>query len=424
MQGGCICENCSYLRIGTGNVEIAGLFAPKPLGMSYANDWTREMEAKGLPELKALYKLYGAEDNVMGKHFAFDHNYNQVSRELMYTWFNKHLHLGWTEPVEEKLFVPVPPQELSVFDAEHPRPADATGAEGVRKWFREQSEKQMAALFPKDASTSAEFHKVVGVALREMVGRFPTQEQIKIHMPPKESKFGEYTLHQAIFGHTGEGDRIPSVGLVPKDFAGAVAIWVHPQGKASLFENAQVAPAVKALLDQKIAVMAPDVLMTGEQAGTPRAIEKRYAGYTFGYNRPLIAEQVRDVVTAVALAKYGIKAERVYLIGWDKMGPAAIMARAVCGPLVARCVADMAHSRFDTIERTDDPKLLPGALKYGGLPAFAALNAPGELFTHNHAGTSSGRIMKAVYDATGAANRSKREPQLATPEQVVEWLTR
>src|SRR5204863_9442369 len=53
MQGGCICENCSYLRIGTGNVEIAGLFAPKPLGMSCANDWTREMETKGLPELKA-----------------------------------------------------------------------------------------------------------------------------------------------------------------------------------------------------------------------------------------------------------------------------------------------------------------------------------------------------------------------------------
>ena len=28
MQGGCTCENCSLLRIGTGNVELAGLFAP------------------------------------------------------------------------------------------------------------------------------------------------------------------------------------------------------------------------------------------------------------------------------------------------------------------------------------------------------------------------------------------------------------
>src|SRR5437016_4049016 len=49
MQGGCICENCSYLRQGIGNIDIAGVFAPKPLGMSGANDWTKEIETKGLP---------------------------------------------------------------------------------------------------------------------------------------------------------------------------------------------------------------------------------------------------------------------------------------------------------------------------------------------------------------------------------------
>ena len=43
MQGGCVCENCSLLRVDTGNVEIAGLFAPKPQAMSAANDWTKEM---------------------------------------------------------------------------------------------------------------------------------------------------------------------------------------------------------------------------------------------------------------------------------------------------------------------------------------------------------------------------------------------
>src|SRR5205814_1366844 len=58
MQGGCICENCSYLRVGTGNIELAALFAPKPLGMSGADDWTIDIETKGLPELKALYRLY------------------------------------------------------------------------------------------------------------------------------------------------------------------------------------------------------------------------------------------------------------------------------------------------------------------------------------------------------------------------------
>src|SRR5205085_213867 len=79
MQGGCVCENASYLRVGAGNIDLAGIFAPKPLGMSGANDWTIDIETKGLPELKALYKLYDAEDKVLAKCFPqFGHNYNQV----------------------------------------------------------------------------------------------------------------------------------------------------------------------------------------------------------------------------------------------------------------------------------------------------------------------------------------------------------
>jgi len=140
MQGGCICENASCLRQGIGNVDIAGAFAPKPLAMTGANDWTREIETKGLPELKALYKLYGAEDRVTAKYLNFAHNYNQVSREMMYNWFNKHLDLGLTGPVVEKPFVPVPPKELSVYDEQHPRPKDAVGAERLREYMTEASD--------------------------------------------------------------------------------------------------------------------------------------------------------------------------------------------------------------------------------------------------------------------------------------------
>ncbi len=46
MQGGCTCENACLLRVGTGNVEFAALFAPKPQGMTTANDWTREMATR------------------------------------------------------------------------------------------------------------------------------------------------------------------------------------------------------------------------------------------------------------------------------------------------------------------------------------------------------------------------------------------
>src|SRR3954452_21699563 len=44
MQGGCVCENAPLYRVGTNNVELACLFAPKPEGAAAANDWTKDFE--------------------------------------------------------------------------------------------------------------------------------------------------------------------------------------------------------------------------------------------------------------------------------------------------------------------------------------------------------------------------------------------
>jgi dienelactone hydrolase len=103
MQGGCTCENACLLRVNTSNVEFAGLFAPKPQGMTCANDWTKEMSSKGFPELKQLYTLLGAPNNVTlkrGEHFP--HNYNVVARSAFYSWLNRHFKLGQQEPVIER----------------------------------------------------------------------------------------------------------------------------------------------------------------------------------------------------------------------------------------------------------------------------------------------------------------------------------
>ena len=172
MQGGCICENCSYLRQDTGNVELAALFAPKPLGMTGADDWTKEIETKGFPELKALYKLYGAEDKVMAKCFPqFKHNYNQVSREVMYTWFNRHLGLGFRRSRSRRSRSSRcrPPGTVRVRRR-------ASAPEGRRQCRtvaavhdRKESDKQIAALVPKDAKILEEYRKVMGrTALRVM----------------------------------------------------------------------------------------------------------------------------------------------------------------------------------------------------------------------------------------------------------------
>jgi dienelactone hydrolase len=427
MQGGCICENCSYLRLNTGNIEIAGLFAPKPLGMSGAHDWTQEIETKGLPELKALYRLYGAEDKVMAKAFSqFEHNYNQVSRELMYNWFNKHLQLGQPEPVVEKPFVPVPPKELSVYDEAHPRPADATGAEGLRKYLAEASDQQMAALRPKDAGSLAIFGHVVGTALTTMIGdKLPAPEEVEAtDMEVGDADVGSIR-DQASISRQGEGERIPTTLLRGRRFRGSVVVWVHPAGKASLFHDGKLVPLADRILSKGAAILAPDLFLTGGSgAAAAPAVNPKYAGFTFGYNRTLLANRVHDILTTIAYARQLQGTRTVSLVGWEEAGPWTILAAALAGPAVARTAADMNQFRFEKVTRTDDSMMLPGALKYGGLPAFAALCAPSELWLQNTAGTGCEKWMRPAYEAADAGQRLRESAEKVGEDETVDWLVR
>ncbi|OAI48089.1 hypothetical protein AYO44_01190 [Planctomycetaceae bacterium SCGC AG-212-F19] len=426
MQGGCICENCSYLRVGTGNIELAGLFAPKPLGMSAANDWTREMETKGLPELKQLYKLYGAEDKVMARHAAFPHNYNQVSREWMYNWFNKHLNLGQAEPVVEKPFVPVAPKDLSVFDDQHPVPKDAVAAEGLRKYLSETSDKQIHALLPKDAEALKEYRRVIGTALRVMVNdRLPGKDQIEEKEIGIQTDKDGYRVRQLVLGRKGEGEQIPAIAIGGKQYKGTLVVWIHPAGKQSLWEAGKLTAAAKALLDKQAIILAPDVFLTGEFAGAkPAAVNTGYAGYTFGYNRSLLANRVHDILTAIGYAKTHKDVKTVHLIGWDQAGPWALLARPLCRDAVARTAVDFDQFRFDKVRTTTDDMMIPGALKYGGLPAFAGLCAPAPLYLHNVPGSGMGEWVKPAYAASGKTDQMENLAEKAAPEKVVEWILR
>jgi dienelactone hydrolase len=425
MQGGCVCENCSYLRMGTGNVEFAGLFAPKPLGMTGADDWTINIERKGLPELKALYKLYGAEDGVIARCFPqFKHNYNQVSREVMYNWFNKHLKLDLSDPVVEKPFKPVPPKELSVYDESHPRPADSVGAERLRQYLTEQSDKQIEALRPKDAAGLAEYRRIFGTALRVMMhDRLPSVAEVEeVRMGEMEKQDG-FSSRRFFLTRKGQNERIPALGLLPPDFDGTVVVWIHPRGKASLFQDGKLVRAAKQILDRKGAILAVDVFGTGELTPDKSlAVKAQYAGYTFGYNRTLLAQRVHDILTALAFAKGHEKTKTVHLVGFEKAGPWVLLARGLCGDAVTRTAADFNGFRFEQVRTTADEMMQPGALKYGGLPALAALAAPAELYVHNHQGTGAGSWLKTVYESAGAKEKLHRSPDKTAEEKVVEWL--
>ena len=369
MQGGCVCENASYLRRDTGNVELAGLIAPKPVAMSGADDWTREIMTKGLPELRQLYKMHNAEENVAAKAWVqFPHNYGQPSREFMYGWFRKHL-LNAPGPVVEAAYVPLPVAALKVYDATHPRPAGELAAKPLREAMAKASDAQLAAL---PAAAKA---KVVAGALRAMLGTtVPVAGGVSVGEYASTDGPG-YTRHAATLGRTGTGDAVPAVGYVPANFDHAAAVlWVHPDGLKSAEGKAGLTPEVAALVKAGVAVLAIDVLGVGTQAfAKPRVVNKNYAGFTFGYNRALVAERVHDILTALGNLRDNAKIKTVHLAGWGDLGPVALLAAALAPPgSFGKIAADANRFRFEAIASMDDPMMLPGAVKYGGLPGLTA----------------------------------------------------
>jgi len=420
MQGGCICENCSLFRVGTGNIELAAVFAPKPMAMSGAKDWTEEIETKGYPELKQLWKLLGKEDNVLAKAFPqFPHNYNQVAREMMYGWFNKHL-LGTDKPVAELPFQPVAPAELRVFDDKHPRPADELKSKPLRAKLTEASDKQIGKLLPTDKASVLEYQGVIKVALRAMIAD-ELPKEVAVRQKAVETKHDGYSMFRGMIGRSGETDALPFASVFGDKPDGRTVIWLHPKGKASLFDGKQLNPSAKTLVDAGWTVVAPDVLGTGELTpAKPFAVSEIYAGFTYGYNRPLFADRVHDVLTTVAFTRM-LKSKATHLIGWGEFGPIAIVARAAAGDAIGKLIADANRFHFADLKKPTDPMMLPGALKYGDLPAFVALGAPGKTAIFN-ADFGANNPAERTYASLGEAKALETKKTAMTADEVAAWL--
>ena len=220
MQGGCTCENAALLRVGTGNVELAGIFAPQPQMLLAANDWTKEMATKGFPDLKKLYSLLGAADKVQLNPFVqFPHNYNGVSRHAMYGWMNQHLNLQADKNLQERPFTPLTARELTVWGEGHPQPAGGADFERqLLRWWANDSRQQLRDLIPTNAKQLRRFKEVVGGGIDTVVGReLPASKDIDYEQTEKLDR-GSYLLIKGLLKHRGYGEELPTVFLYPKSW--------------------------------------------------------------------------------------------------------------------------------------------------------------------------------------------------------------
>ena len=446
MQGGCTCENADYLRISAGNIDIAALAAPKPLAMVAANDWTKELLTKGYPDLKSLYKMLDHEDRVDAHAFThFEHNYNAVTRTTIYNFLNKQFQLGQKEPVIERDFKPLTVAEMSVWDAQHPKPSgDQVGdahERAVVKWLTEDSARHIAALMPKDEKSLAQFRRVVGGAFDTMIGRRVDDAGAVDWELKDKSDAGDHLAMAGLVTSRDKGEQLPALFLHPKDnWNKQVVVWVSDKGKAGLLDDSGApTPAVAKLLQAGYSVASADLLYQGEFVsdsqqtspaearmvgyGNAREPWQKAAVYTYGYNRPLFAQRVHDVLTLVRLIRtdeHGT--EKIHLVGLGKVaGPIAAAARAQAGGSIDKAAIDTGGFRFASLEKLNDVMFLPGAVKYGDMPALLALGAPGRLWL---AGEGDAAAVKAAYAAAGRTDGVAVTGGSADALSVAEWLIR
>src|SRR5260370_30563871 len=95
--------------------------------------------------------------------------------------------------------------------------------------------------------------------------------------------------------------------------------------------------------------------------------------------------------------------KNVHLVGTGEAGTWVILARARAGDEVTRSIADLNGFAFSRITRMDDPMLLPGALKYGGIGGIAAVGVPRETYVF-----SAGTLPPEEFAGLEAVNKAAR----------------
>lgn len=377
MQGGCTCENSTLMRLTEGNVAFAALFAPKPLGLTAADDWTKNMKTEGFPQLQKTYELLGAPDKVMlHSRTEFGHNYNLPSRQAMYRWFNHHLNLGSGKPDVERAHKLLTEKDLTVWNNEHPKPEG--GEDFERKLLADLTKES-------DAKTLAdpEIAKMGWKAIldSDLKNSGHTEWQLV-----KKSDRGSYLEMPGLHNNTTYQEQVPAIWLFPKSqWNKRAVIWLSPMGKAGLYDaHGKLVPEVKKLLADGNTVCGIDLFMQGEflSDGKPITATRRVgnnresAAYTLGYNRPLFVQRLHDILSTIAMIQadqHG--AGKIDLVGLKGAGHWAAAANYVAGHALDRVALAPDGFKFIKVNDIRHPDLLPGAAKYGDLD-FLLNNAP------------------------------------------------
>jgi len=339
MQGGSPCENAPGLRVGAFNVEFAAMMAPRPLLMvSATGDWTRNTPKEEYPAVRGIYELYDRAAMVEQVQIDAPHNYNQASREAVYTFFGKHALKESGAKVAERGIRVERLQDMLVL---HGRtlPEGALSHEGLFAQWKRMAAAHNERPWDRDTRRSR---------LRLALGaEWPARVQ-------------DQAQGERVVLSRGQGDRVPGLWFPG---SGAAVLVVHPQGS----EAVRGWPAVKKLIEAKRPVLLIDAFQTGA-AAAPRDRSHRHF---LTFNRSDEAHRVQDILTALAFLQ-GRGQGRVELLGIDEAGVWSVFAAALA-PVPVQITPPAGFSGTD--EEFLRQMFAPGIQRAGGWKAALLLAA-------------------------------------------------
>ena len=429
MQGGCYCENCNYLRVGTGNVELAALFAPRPQAMTAANDWTRDMMNDGYPELKWLYAMIGNEEDVYCRPMLhFKHNYNYVTRATMYQWMNRYLELGLDDPVIESDYEPLSADECAVWNDKYPAPEEAgiEHEQRVCRWLDEQANQALTELEPSDEDSLAKYRHVVGNAWQVLFDQnLPGEDVLTVDVTDR-IEIGDIPVRKALLRNTANQSELPILiaGAHDADKASKVVVWTDGRGKAAGFNSdGHPTPQLKQLVNKGATVILPDLLGQGEFNANPQPLaiqrlvkdERSYSAFTYGYNRTLASQRCGDLLAVIAHAAQG-ETKQICLLSTDGSASWSAAAAAIAGKTIDQAIIQSDRFRFANAENYREATFVPGAVKYGDLPSLLALRAPNRTCIVGEPKVPG--IVSAAYQASKASDHVSLSNKESLIDQV------
>jgi len=149
-----------------------------------------------------------------------------------------------------------------------------------------------------------------------------------------------------------------------------------------------------------------------------------FAGYHYGYNSSLFAERVRDALTMIGQIRDDKKrpARHILVAGVEGAGVVAAAATALAPSAVQRLACDTQGLRFAKLENVWDVNFVPGAEKYGDVPAILSLCAPVRTTVFGETKDSAPGVATAFAAAKGKLELAGI-PKSAPVDAVVNALT-